>query len=41
MVRENLKTVLVLEDDIRFEPDFRRKLDEVMNEAKRLDWDFM
>ena len=28
--------VLVLEDDVRFEPDFNKKLEEVMAEANQL-----
>ncbi|XP_046845706.1 procollagen galactosyltransferase 1-like [Xenia sp. Carnegie-2017] len=41
MVRENLKVVMLLEDDIRFELDFRKKLNNVMKEAQKLEWDFM
>lgn len=41
MVRENLQVVMFLEDDIRFEPDFRKKLDGLMTEAKQVEWDFM
>ena len=41
MVRENLQVVMFLEDDIRFEPDFRKKLATLMTEAQQLEWDFM
>lgn len=41
MVRDNLQVVMFLEDDIRFEPDFRMKVDRLIMEAKTLEWDFM
>ncbi|XP_028394615.1 procollagen galactosyltransferase 1-like [Dendronephthya gigantea] len=41
MVRENLQVVMFLEDDIRFEPDFRKKVEDLMSEAEQLEWDFM
>jgi GR25 family glycosyltransferase involved in LPS biosynthesis len=41
MVRDNLQVVMFLEDDIRFESDFRKKLGDLMTEAEQLEWDFM
>ncbi|XP_065068695.1 procollagen galactosyltransferase 1-like [Rhopilema esculentum] len=39
IVANKLEYVLVLEDDVRFEPDFVRKMREVLQEAKDLLWD--
>jgi len=45
MVERNLDTVLVLEDDVRFEFDFMRELKDVMNQAEQIsskvNWDLM
>ena len=43
IVAENMEEVLVLEDDVDFEPNFRAKLDKVLEEAHRLEpeWDLM
>ena len=45
MVDRNLETVLVLEDDVRFEFDFMRELKELMNQANKIssavNWDLM
>lgn len=43
MVDRKLETGLVFEDDIRFEPYFRQKVNALVDEAKRLqlDWDLM
>ena len=42
MVKNNLETVLVLEDDVRFQSDFRRQLAEVMRQTTEIgDWDLM
>ena len=43
MVSEKLQEVLVLEDDVDFEPNFREELDNVLEEARRLEpgWDLM
>lgn len=43
VVRLGLSSVLVLEDDIRFEPFFRRKLGALMDELRtlRLQWDLV
>lgn len=41
-VLENLNEVLVLEDDIRFEPYFKQRAMNVMQEARQIDgWDLM
>lgn len=36
MVDENLKEVLILEDDIKFEPFFRERTEEMMREAREM-----
>lgn len=43
MIEENLSEVLVLEDDIDFEPDFRQNLQKVLEEAHQFtpNWDLM
>lgn len=42
MVEENLKEVLILEDDIKFEPYFRERAEELMNEAREIgDYDLI
>ena len=46
MIEKNLETVLVLEDDVRFEYNFKNNFREVMNDARQLvkeglDWDLM
>lgn len=45
MVDRNLETVLVLEDDVRFEFDFMNELKELMNQANKIssavNWDLM
>lgn len=45
MVERNLETVLVLEDDVRFEFDFNRELKDVMAQASKVssavNWDLM
>ena len=43
MVSEKLQEVLVLEDDVDFEPNFRSDLEQVLEEAHRLapEWDLM
>ena len=46
MIEKNLDTVLVLEDDVRFEYNFKNNFREVMNDARQLvkeglDWDLM
>jgi len=43
MVEENLEEVLVLEDDIDFEPNFRQGLEKVLSEARQFapSWDLM
>ncbi|XP_057652350.1 glycosyltransferase 25 family member [Diorhabda carinulata] len=42
IVAENYQTTLVLEDDIRFEPFFRHKVQNVMAEVRKLpDWDLV
>lgn len=39
----SLEKVLVLEDDVRFEPRFKRRLQAIMDDIDRaqLDWDLM
>lgn len=42
MVKENLEEVLILEDDIRFEPYFKERAINVLNEARAVGgWDMM
>eukprot|EP00058_Branchiostoma_floridae_P008205 XP_002593693.1 hypothetical protein BRAFLDRAFT_107673 [Branchiostoma floridae] len=43
IVEKNLDWVLVFEDDIRFEPFFKRRMYKMLNEIEeiRLDWDLM
>lgn len=43
MVQRELQQVLVLEDDVRFEPSFTRKLVTIMADVQRaeLEWDLM
>lgn len=43
LVKNNHETVLILEDDIRFEPFFREKLQNLFQEIERLelDWDLI
>ena len=43
MVAEKLQEVLILEDDVDFEPNFRDDLEQVLEEAHRLapQWDLM
>ena len=45
MVERNLETVLVLEDDVRFEFDFVNELNDLMKQAKKIssavNWDLM
>ncbi|XP_078686961.1 procollagen galactosyltransferase 1-A-like isoform X1 [Branchiostoma floridae x Branchiostoma belcheri] len=43
MVEKNLDWVLVFEDDIRFEPFFKRRMYKMLNEIEeiRLDWDLI
>lgn len=45
-IEKNLDMVLVLEDDVRFEPDFNNRLNEIMTEARDLikngvEWDIL
>ncbi len=43
MVERGLKHVLVLEDDVRFEPRFKRRLQTIMEDAEKaqLNWELM
>ena len=43
MLEQDLQKVLVLEDDVDFEPDFRENLREVLDEAQEFSptWDLM
>ena len=43
MRTENLQTVLILEDDIDFEPDFKEKVLHILEEIENVDqeWDLM
>ena len=43
MLAEKMEEVLVLEDDVDFEPNFREELEQVLEEAHRLvpEWDLM
>jgi len=45
MINNGLSQVLVLEDDVRFEPDFRNRLQELLREATALSskyhWELM
>ena len=42
-ISEKLQEVLILEDDVDFEPNFRDNLEQVLEEAHRLapQWDLM
>lgn len=43
VVDQGFQKVLVLEDDVRFEPWFKRRLETIMGNADKtqLDWDLM
>lgn len=43
VVEQNLQTVMVLEDDVRFEPFFRQKVEAILQEIEDIDlvWDLM
>ena len=45
MINSGLNKVLILEDDVRFEPNFRREFQSLLDEAENLfskyDWDMM
>lgn len=43
VLERGLEKVLVLEDDVRFEPRFKRRLQAIMEDIDRaqLDWDLM
>ena len=45
MINNGLNKVLILEDDVRFQPSFRYNLEELVKEADRLShkyqWDLM
>lgn len=43
VLERGLEKVLVLEDDVRFEPRFKRRLRAIMDDIDRaqLDWDLM
>lgn len=43
VLEKGLDKVLVLEDDVRFEPRFKRRLQAIMDDVNkaRLDWDLM
>lgn len=43
MVERGLSKVLVLEDDVRFEPRFKRRMMTIIEEVEKaqLDWDLM
>lgn len=43
VLERGLEKVLVLEDDVRFEPRFKRRLQAIMDDIDRaqLDWDLM
>ncbi|VVC96124.1 unnamed protein product, partial [Leptidea sinapis] len=41
IVDEHLDVTLILEDDVHFVPDFRRKFLRILDEVKSLDWDFL
>ncbi|XP_076272943.1 glycosyltransferase 25 family member isoform X1 [Rhynchophorus ferrugineus] len=42
VLEERLQTVMILEDDIRFEPYFRKKIEYLMAEVRRMpDWDLV
>lgn len=43
VLEEGLDKVLVLEDDVRFEPRFKRRLQAIMDDINKtqLDWDLM
>ena len=45
MINSGLKRIVIFEDDVRFEPNFRREFQALIDEADRLyhkyDWDMM
>lgn len=42
MVEKGYQSALVLEDDIRFEPYFRKKVEQLMEEVRRIqNWDLV
>lgn len=43
VIELGLQKVLVLEDDVRFEPRFKRRMQAIMDDADKaeLDWDLM
>ena len=43
VIEHGLQKVLVLEDDVRFEPRFKRRLQAIMDDIDKaqLDWDLM
>lgn len=43
VVKKDLKVVMVLEDDVRFEPFFRQKVDALLDELRdlALPWDLV
>lgn len=41
IITQNLKSALILEDDIRVEQDFHNKLNKIMNSVKGLDYDVL
>ena len=43
VVEHGLQKVLVLEDDVRFEPRFKRRIQAIMDDTEKtqLDWDLM
>lgn len=43
VLERGLEKVLVLEDDVRFEPRFKRRLQAIMDDTDKaqLDWDLM
>lgn len=43
VLEQGLDKVLVLEDDVRFEPRFKRRLQAIMDDIDKaqLDWDLM
>ena len=43
VLEQGLQKVLLLEDDVRFEPRFKRRLQSIMDDIEKtqLDWDLM
>ena len=41
MLEKNLNEIIVFEDDVRFEPFFKQKLNSVREELEHMEWDLV